>query len=320
MVVFTRRGLLSPRSLVLACAAAAALALAACSGGAPSPTGNATTAGDAPASLLDRLELPADMLPTAAIINVQQVRSLLGLPASTPPRSPKTPAQWHYQDVFGMVVPMLELPYDMPAITAIDFSKVTAAARNGPGREQVVVLATTQPFAQLADELSAHGYTRTGDLLSNPKSSSLPLAQIAAIAGAPGIIALGNDPAAVRAAVEGRAHGITGPLRDALDSLNAPAVEGVALGGSSCMSALAVSDDIAGNAGRLLILLTSTPQAARLTAGQRTEANPRPPHLGTPVINGQQLTAPYTYAAPPDGISLFESFYEMPIKQLYRCR
>jgi hypothetical protein len=305
-------------ALILTFAALAALTLAGCSSGSsPASTSSpsSTGSGDAAVGLLDRLAPEPGVPAAAVVVNVTQVRSLLGLPASASPLTGTDPAQQRFSLLLAAAVPLVNSPYPTPARTAIDFGQVTAVATNPAGKEQVAVVATTQSFARLAATLSAEGYSRTGDLLvmRNPPFTARS-AGVVAIAGAQGIIALGNDPDAVRAAAEGHAPGLRGPVRDALASLSAPAAQAYAPTGT-CVTAVAISDDISGDAGRLLVLAGS-PQAARLTAGRRTDLNPDPMHLGTVSVSGQQLTAPYTYGGTN---TPFNSFFETELAQVYQC-
>jgi hypothetical protein len=308
------------RPLAFACGAAAALALAACSSSSPPAANAAPAAAPQPAiRLLDRLDPAADA-PGAVVVDVAKVRSLLKLPADTSPFSSSDPTHHHYMDLLAPAVPELALATPVPALDAIDFGQVTAAANNGnAGRERVVALATTQPFAQLASALSAKGYTGSGDLLQ--KQVANWTTDIAAIAGAPGVIALGTDPAAVQAAVEGKAHGISGPVRDALANLNAPAAQALAPAGS-CVSVIAISDDISSDDGGRLLIVTDAPQPARLAAASPADLGQPTPHLGSPTVTGRQLTVPYSFSNSIGIVPISPLGYylqEIPLDQIYRC-
>jgi hypothetical protein len=248
------------------------------------------------------------------VVNVAQVRSLLKLPADASPLSATDAVHRRYADLLAVAVPQLESPYTASArvMAAINFSQVTAAANSGIGTDQVVVLATTQPFAQLAGKLTAAGYTRSGDLLRMP--AQLAPGEIPAIAGTQGFVALGTDPATVQAVAEGHAKGVNGPVRDALTTLNSPVAESAPLAGS-CLTGFAMSDDITGDAGRFLIT-TNNPQANRLTMGNVTSL--LHVQLGTATASGDQLTVPYTYK-PSAGAPPLDSLGELPINQIYRC-
>lgn len=90
------------------------------------------------------------------------------------------------------------------AVDAIDLTRVTAVANNGPARRGlVVVLATEQPFEEVAGKLETTGYTRDGKLLVKPNP-----ARTAAVAGGSGVIVIGSDREGVRAAAEDQAEGI----------------------------------------------------------------------------------------------------------------
>jgi hypothetical protein len=207
--------------------------------------------------------------PGATLVDLLRVRGDLQIGPTDPRQAfgSTNPADRRFAALFGIGFPLLEQPQQVPALDAIDLTRVAAVANNGllAGRQLVVVLATAQPFAEIATKLRSAGYSGQGDVLTD-KNLPPALAAASTVAGGQGVVAIGADATAVQAAANGTAAGIHGVPRDLIAALNAPAAT-VFVPGSGCIQAIGLADDVADDRGSLAVV-TDSPQAGRLTAGQ----------------------------------------------------
>jgi len=259
--------------------------------------------------LLDRLTVLD--VPAVVVVDVAAVRRGLGLGADYGKTDTTSPAERRFIDLLGAAHPLLLTPFQSAAREAIDLGRVTAAAGNGgSGRQAVTILATDQPFEEVAKALEAGGYHRDGKVLRAPNNSRAM--EAGAVAGGKGVIVVGGDPAAVLAAAEGRNGGVKGTVRDVADSLKAPAVKVVAPNGA-CFKAMAAADDLKDRRGRIVVVAngaTADKFAKQLQTVGYT--------IDPPKVDGDRVTATLTYeenAATP--LQLVGG--EVPSKDIYSC-
>lgn len=266
--------------------------------------------------LLDRLT-PGET-PSAVVVDLRAAGEKLGVTGLDPRTAFTTgdPAQRRMAALFGAGFPLLTQPVRIPALDAIDLTRVTAVANNGPiGRGLVVVLATEQPFDEVAGKLEAAGYTRDGDLLFKPNQARTAAAS--AIAGGSGVIAIGADREAVRAAAENRAEGIEGLARDVLTELDAPAAV-VMAPGEGCPHAIAVADDIEGGRARLVVV-TPKAQPGLLSAARPGNSSFAGRTFDPPTVDGDRVTAAFTYPAGDGFRGPLLTVGETPAEDIYTC-
>jgi hypothetical protein len=255
--------------------------------------------------LLDRLA-PLDV-PAAVVVDVAAVRRELGLGAA----GGNEDAERRFNGVVGNAYPLLTTPFQSAVRDAIDLGRVTRAVGNGgSGRQAVTVLATDQPFDDVAKALEAGGYKRDGKVLRAPGNSRSM--EAGAVAGGKGVIVVGGDAAAVLAAAEGRNGGIKGTVREVADSLKAPAVKVVAPKGA-CFKAMAAADDLKDRRGRLVVVASGA-TADKFAKQLQTVGYT----LDPPKVDGERVTATLSYeenAATP--LRLVGG--EVPAKDIYNC-
>ncbi|WP_046472505.1 hypothetical protein [Allosalinactinospora lopnorensis] len=287
--------------------------LAGCSGG-----GSGDSAAGPAVTLLDRL---ADIDETGAVaVDLERARQKLGVDAADTESAllSEDPAERHFGGLASAALGPLIGPFDTPVTTAIDTSRVTAVASKGMGAttQRTTVLATDQPFSEVAEELEAEGYSRDGDVLEAPKTEQ-PMG-IEAVSGDAEVIVVGDDAEAVRDAAEDRGDGSSGAVRELIESVDAPAAAAYAPGGG-CPEAIAVADDIDDRRARVVVV-TDSPQADRFTALQGEGAYFKGLSFDEPQVDGDRITAGLSYsedntAAHP----LMMLTGDLPPDELYDC-
>jgi hypothetical protein len=160
-----------------------------------------STAAPSGTELIDRLS-PAGQ-PAVVYVDLHAVRTALGIGELDPRKTLGTNvAQRRYAALYASAFPLLAKAVTVPLLDMIDLATAKAVATNGlgAGRHQVVVLATDQPFDDLAGKLVAAGYQRDGSVLHQENAARSVGAST--VAGGPGLIAVGEDTDAVRASAQ----------------------------------------------------------------------------------------------------------------------
>lgn len=245
---------------------------------------------------LPRLE-PAGVI----YVDVDAARAALGLGPAVDPESvlEGSDAERRFVLVAAAAVPYIGSPVDTAVRKAIDATQIRAAANNflTVGEESVSVLATDQPFDEIAATLEDEGFTRDGEVLTSGESPQAVGAT--AVAGGEGIVALGFTPEAVEAAAAGEAEPADGPERDLLASLDAPAVAAFATS-DGCSEAIGAADALTDGEGELVVA-ASEPDAARFVFDDSEDFLVQDLRFGEPSVDGDLVRAPVT--VPLDSIS-----------------
>jgi hypothetical protein len=275
--------------------------------------------GSSPESAVDLLDrLTPGRTASAVVVDLRAAGEKLGVTGLDPRTAfaSRNPGERRLAALFGAGFPLLAQPTSIPAVDAIDLTRVTAVANNGPaGRGLVVVLATDQPFAEVAGKLQAAGYTRDGDLLVKPNPARTAAAS--AVGGGSGVIVIGSDREGVRAAVEDRAEGIEGLALDVLTNVDAPAAA-VLAPGEGCPHAIAIADDIDEGRGRLVVV---TPDARpdRVTANQPGNVSFKNRTFEPPTVDDDRVTVPFRYPTDATGHTPLLTLGELIPKDVYDC-
>ena len=181
----------------------------------------------------------------------------------------------------------------------IEAAASTNEAFSGPGadqvyRDDVIVVATRQPFEEIASKLRSDGgyeEVRDGLLVGGGRPNGrvasaeddlrrLPFQAVGDAQG--GVVVLAGLLPAARAAQAGAGTKLT-PAAKLLAQL--PGVAGVARGrfGAPCVSAIGLGEDAAPHAGELVVIVDGTAQADRfLFSGRTYEGGP-----GYPALDGE---------------------------------
>ncbi|OLF19296.1 hypothetical protein BU204_02820 [Actinophytocola xanthii] len=271
-----------------------------------------------PVALLDRLT-PGETT-RAVVVDLRAAREKLGVGAVDPRTgSFEDPARRHYADLYAAAFPLTGEPRQLPVLDAVDLGRVSAVASNGYlGEEAVAVLATDQPFDEVAAALVAAGYTRDGSLVREEDPARTEFAGAASVvAGGEGVIAVGRSVDIVRAAAEGTAPGIRGVVRSLVDELSAPAAAAYEYG-MDCPRALAVADDVDEDRGRLVVVADS-PDAERLTADDPDAASFADMRFERPSVDADRVTVAMDYSSDTGAISPLVRILELVIGDVYDC-
>ena len=261
---------------------------------------------DGPPNLLDRLSPgPASRI---VVVDLEAVREKLGVGALDPrAASFEDPAERSYSAIYGAAFPLVAQPRSDPVLDAVELGRVTAAAGNGypGGRYAVTVLATDQPFDEIARALEDAGYTRDGAVLHKEGQT---------VAGGDGVVAVGRNAGFVRAAVDGTAEGIHGVARELVEDLAAPAAQAFEFG-TDCPRAVALADGTDGAA--RLVVVTGAAAANHLTADDDGNPSFTGTRFDAPAADGDRVTADFTYAQ--DGRPPLTILAETRAEDLYDC-
>lgn len=207
------------------------------------------------AASLARL-LPTGELPGLIAADVAAAREANGLAADADPLDGFPGGSTEEQRFAGAFIGMRDVtsPIESPIRTALDHGAITAYAGNQNfGRDAVVLVATSQPFDEIATSLEGEGYELEGDVLVG--DGLAPELIYTAVAEADGYIVLGSDPALVGAIAEGSDS--TGPPEEVelLDGLDGPVMAATSLG-SDCLDSITIEDRMDGTAELRLNLST----------------------------------------------------------------
>ena len=177
---------------------------------------------------------------------------------------------------------------------AIDHSRVSAAATGeGGAGGRAVVLATDQPFAEIAESLESAGFEADGDVLAGDGVNPEPAFPYVAEAGDGTIVVAGELAAAEEAAAgeveEGEAAALLAELDQPQRQANVAA--------TGCVTGSATGGDVGGSELEIVVRVDGEPEAERveseaaLLTGETVE-------LGEPEIDGDLVrvtaTAPET--------------------------
>ncbi len=239
----------------------------------------------APTGLLDRLSPMGS--PAATLVDLVRLRKELGLPADHGRATgDRTPAQLRFDSILSMAYPVWATAFQSPARDAIDIGRVTTVANNGRGRQGVTVLATGQKLGDITAALRQGGYTEDGGVWRAPAGNRAT--EAAAIAGGDGFLVTGADAVAVRLAAEGKGTGIRGRVRDLIAELDAPAAAAAEFS-EGCIDAAAVADDVAGQKGRLKLVVPGA-SADRMKTGRTQQFT-----VEEPKLDGDTVTVTLTH-------------------------
>jgi hypothetical protein len=167
----------------------------------------------------------------------------------------------------ALAMPWLSRPQEVPLREAIDHSQVTAAVTSdaGFGSTAVTLLATDQSLDEVGEVLEKQGYRRDGDVLVSPERFVEVV--YPAVAGADGVLAMGSDADAARAALDRSDGG--GPSVELLETLGEPPVRVAGEVESDCLRGLGVADELQPARGKVVIF---TENEADLDAVRLEEA------------------------------------------------
>jgi hypothetical protein len=234
------------KRLVAAMIVLAPAALAACGGG----SDDGGSGGD----LVERVPGNARVI---GFVDFEAAKETLGLPADADPSDlPDAEGEdfLAHQRLFaaaGLALPYLSRPTGPPLSEAIDHSRVNAAA-SAPiiGEDSMAVLATDQPFDEIAERLEADGYRRDGDVLVSDE----PFLEIGfrAVGAGDGVVAMAQTAEGVQAALDGGAGEGGEELRDLLDEVDAP-IRAASRVEGNCLTGVAVGDELSPASGVLLM-------------------------------------------------------------------
>jgi hypothetical protein len=173
------------------------------------------------------------------------------------------------------------------------------------------------PGAVVVDVARARkdGYTRNGRVLT---AAGARMGSGRAVAGADGLLAIGDTAATVERAVEAGAGNLSGTVKDLAAGLGGPAVSVVAPG-RPCPTAIAVADELMDRKGRLVIVAGGV-APDRLRADESDLSVLKGLTFGEPAVDGDRMTVPFTYsderfAQSPLGVL----FGEVPLDEIYSC-
>ncbi|GAA3207401.1 hypothetical protein GCM10010532_030150 [Dactylosporangium siamense] len=256
----------------------AVLATAAC--------GSDEPGGKAGRDLLDRLS-PVGT-PTATVVDLARVRKELGLPADFGGATgSREAAQQRFDSIVAMAYPIWSTPLKSAVRDAVDLGRVSAVANNGVGRQAVTVLATGQKLGEITAALKAGGYTEDNGVWRAPAGNRVTAA--AAVGGGDGFLVTGADAATVRSTARGEGTGFKGRVRELIDQLDAPAAAAVDYP-SGCVDAAAVADDIAGQKGRIMLIVPGA-STDRVRTGEIQSFT-----VDTSKVEGDKVTVTLTHA------------------------
>jgi hypothetical protein len=276
--------------------------------------------GSDPEPAVDLLDKLAPLTPpAAAVIDVSRARADLGVGdiGFIDALKSDDPAKARFGYLVSVGFPLLRAPVKVALVDALDGNRVTAVASNAVAysRTSVTLIATDQPFDEIAEALVKAGYTRTDKLLRGP--SSIKPVEAQAVAGGDGVIAVGADMESVRIAAEGKGGGIKGTVRELVEARDVPAAAAMETG-TACPRAIAVTDDVK-NRKAQLVVLDSTPKASRFTAGRGSFIF-RTFSFSEPKVESGRLVVDLTYPAGTTSPQPMESLYgETPIEGIYNC-
>jgi hypothetical protein len=190
-------------------------------------------------------------------------------------------------------------PGKAPLSIAIDHSQVKGAASAETSNGPITVIATDQPFEEVANALAERGWTEDGDVLESPEQRDT--IRFAA-PGEEGEIVLGMERALLDSAVNGETDGNSA---------------GAMMGGASgsvrfafadqenrgCVSAVAGGGDAARGKGTVLVDGGDDPDPAAFEA-VTVEANERNVEFGEPEVLGNLLRVPFVDVAGTRGLGV----------------
>jgi hypothetical protein len=270
-----------------------------------------------PADLLDRLE-PLEPA-AAAVIDVDRARADLGVGGIgfLDALASGDPAKARFGYLVSVGFPVLRSPVKVALLDALDSARVTAVASNtvAYNRNGVTLIATDQPFDEIAEALVKAGYTRTDNLLRGP--STIRPVEAQAVAGGDGVIAVGADLESVRVAAEGKGGGIKGTVRDLIDARDVPAAAAIETG-TSCPTAVSVTDDVK-NRKAQMVILDGAPKASRFTAARGSFVF-RTFTFQEPKVDKGRVVVDLTYPAGTTSPQPMEALFgETPMEGIYNC-
>lgn len=298
--------------------------------------GTSSAAGDVGRSVDDLVALLPDGQ-AVAVTDFVAARAALALGADANPTIDEGPDEQALRRLGRAAILSDPLPYDGhdPAATAIDHGQVTAAATvnmaEGSDVWQVTLIATPQPFDEIAAALEEAGYVRDGDVLAYDEftldeANELPPGVLyETIVGGDGVVALAQSgPSGMGAAatllgdiVVGDA-GEEGMAAAVVASLTAPTRLGVASSDpdAPCVQGIGLGDHLDGT-GELLIRPDGD---ADVAAGAVDGDEIGSATLSAPIADGGDLR----YATAGDGNLVFvgntlAAHWESLAADLYRC-
>jgi hypothetical protein len=295
----------------LAAVAALALLLGGCGG---DDDGAGSTAA---AKLMDRL--PAEQEhPGVTLVDLDRAREALDLPSDADPREPSGRGPSALLTTAGAAIPYLASPYESPLAEAIDAGRIQAAASTAIdfGPRAVSVIATDQPFDEIASALEASGWQRDGDVLTLSEGGASARVGASAVAGRDGVVVLGYDPGLVGSAAGGDVDPGSGLDRELATESDAPAVATFALDGG-CLTGLAVASELDGNAE--LTIVTDDPDPERLTIDEADSGILGRYEFEAPEVDGDRLRVRFKAPTEPYADPLAIVGGETTADQIYDC-
>jgi hypothetical protein len=274
----------------------------------------------------------AELVPSGqgvAATDLAAAKEALGLDSQTDPSegippqdADATDAERRFARAALIALPHLGAGAEIPLLEAIDESRVTAAI-NTLGGDEFTVIATDQPFDEIAAVLEQRGWAGDGETLEAEESSVDPYA---AIAPGDGYIAVGDEVDAVEAAAAGEAQP-GGPDRDLALELADPAaiarelelspdfirglpgpVAAAARRDGKCVEVIAIADHLADGEAELVLVTTDAPDPEAFLLDDEGAKLPEElflnrgvPAFGEAVAEGGRLVAPFTYPVEAEG-------------------
>lgn len=270
-------------------------------------------------------------------VDLVALKDALGLPADADPAAPpEGEAGRRLTSVARAVVPFCHgveppEPIDVAIRQAVDCSQIQAAAAPaGVGLWSLTIMRTEQPFDEIADSLTAAGYSRQGRLLGYPGGTT-PMRYAEVVAGADDetLIALARDRTAGFAALgEAPAAPDARPELSALGALTAAPARTARLGNGECVAAYAIADQIADDRGELVVQLASeeaeaTPNGFTLDEHEGFASRPGASELfdfGQPEADGGTLQVSFGLReGEAREVGAIAAFDELAFSDPYEC-
>lgn len=181
------------------------------------------------------------------------------------------------------------------------------------------MIATEQPFDEIASSLEQNGFSRDGDVLT---SADDPVdAAATAVAGGDGVIALGFDAATVEAAAGEEPEAPKGAERDLIADLEGPAaiVLAVPEDSTACFTAIGFVDRLANGEGEFVVVAEEPSADAFVLDDGGDDPLTEGFEFGAATAEEDRVVAPVTYPIEELGGPGGLLFGDVPSSAIYEC-
>ena len=267
--------------------------------------------------------LPDGGMPQAAAVDVDAAREAAGVASDADPLElENTPENNLFSFSAFFALRDVSTPVENPVRSAVDHGQISAyAAHPYVSDDAVTLVATSQPFDEIASSLEDAGFERDGDVLTidgDPEE----LTYTAAARG-DGFLALGYSADAVRAVAEGDAEPSTTGELEELAELDAPVRLAVVPDEPECVTAITATDEATDSA-ELGFEIADGADLERFGPLDQASAASIGFELGEPELEGDTITVPLVKDPGGSGLvnspaALVGSLLLEPA-QIYDCR